>query len=97
MQAYTVGMKSLSKTPKQTHQYTIRNVPVEVDRALRKKAKADGKSLNETALDALRRAAGPEIPVRYHDLDHLIGTWVEDPEFDRILEAQRQIDEELWR
>ena len=78
-------------------QYTIRNVPAEVDRALRKTAKANGKSLNETALEALRRAVGGDAPVRYHDLDDLIGTWVEDPEFDRILEAQRQIDEELWR
>jgi len=34
---------------------------------------------------------------RYHDLDDLIGTWEEDPEFDRAIEAQRQIDEELWK
>jgi len=34
---------------------------------------------------------------RYHDLDHFIGTWEEDPEFDRALEDQRQIDEELWK
>ncbi len=78
-------------------QYTIRNVPEEVDRALRRRAKASGKSLNETAVEALRRAAVGHATVRYHDLDHLIGTWVEDPEFDRILAAQRTIDEELWR
>ena len=82
---------------KKTRQYTIRNVPEEVDRALRKQAKANGKSLNDIALEALRRATGVDAPVRHHDLDDLIGTWVEDPEFDRILEAQRQIDEELWR
>ena len=36
-------------------QYTIRNIPAEVDRALRKKAKAEGTSINQAALDALRR------------------------------------------
>ena len=92
--ADNVGMGRMRQKPKQ---YTIRNVPAEVDRALRKQARANSKSLNETAVEALRRAVGGDAPVRHHDLDDLIGTWVEDPEFDRILEAQRQIDEELWR
>lgn len=81
-----------------THQYTIRAVPEDVDRALRKKARATGKSLNEVVLDALsnetRETSGPKI---FHDLDFLIGSMEPDPEFDKILEEQRQIDWELWR
>lgn len=35
-------------------QYTIRNVPDDVDLALRRRARASGKSLNETVLVVLR-------------------------------------------
>jgi plasmid stability protein len=34
-------------------QYTIRGIPVAVDNALRARARAAGKSLNEAAVDAL--------------------------------------------
>jgi hypothetical protein len=39
-------------------QYTIRQVPTTVDRALRSKAKAEGKSLNQIAIEALALRAG---------------------------------------
>jgi hypothetical protein len=77
-------------------QYTIRGIPAHVDRALRAQAKKERKSLNELAVEALRQSIGESGKV-YTDLDDLIGTWVEDPEFDKIMEEQRQIDEELWR
>lgn len=95
MQAYTVGMKRVKK-PK-TVQYTIRSVPDFVDKALRARAKKENKSLNQVALDVIQQALISEKPRVYHDLDEFIGTWVEDPEFDKIMEEQRQIDEELWR
>jgi len=89
----------MSKTKKKpTRQYTIRGVPLEVDCKLRQRAKSEGKSLNDVALEVLKEAAGLENGKRvYHDLDHLIGTWVEDPEFDAALADQRRIDENLWR
>ena len=31
------------------------------------------------------------------DLSGIAGTWVEDPGFDEVIAAQRQIDPELWR
>jgi hypothetical protein len=31
------------------------------------------------------------------DLSDIAGTWVEDPEFDEVMKAQRQIDPELWK
>lgn len=83
---------------KKAIQYTIRSIPPEVDRALRQQARREGKSLNDVALEALARATGASngevIP---HDLDHLIGTWIEDPKFDEVMAAQRQIDPEMWR
>lgn len=82
-----------------THtQYTIRRVPPRVDQELRRKAHEERRSLNETVLRALERGLGltAEEP-RYHDLDDLAGTWVDDPEFDRAIEAMDQVDPELWR
>jgi len=81
-----------------TRQYTIRSVPAEVDQALRRQARARRLSLNAVVLEALRAAAGqgPEDR-KHHDLDHLIGTMLPDPELDQALEDQRTIDPELWR
>jgi len=78
-------------------QYTIRNIPKKLDSALRKRAKVEKKSLNQVALEALARATGVsngQEPVRHHDLDWAIGTWVEDPEFDRAIEEQDQVHPE---
>lgn len=73
-------------------QYTIRNVPKKLDNALRKKAKAENRSLNETVLDVLQKGLGEPVPVRHHDYDHLAGTWVEDPAFDEAMKFFDQID-----
>lgn len=78
-------------------QYTIRGVDPEIDRALRARSRAEGASLNELALRALRSFVGEGAAVEHHDLDHLAGTWIEDPDLDRALEEQRRIDEDLWR
>ncbi len=79
-------------------QYTIRNIPQDVDRALRRRAREEGKSLNEVAVDALRRALGlTEEPVSQRDLKDVRGTWVDDPEIDAALADQRRIDPDLWR
>lgn len=89
---YTECMKS-----SHLKQYTIRNLPPQLDEALRKKARQSGLSLNEVALEALHRGSGlSKETVFYHDLDSLIGTWKEDPEFEKALEDQDQIDSHLW-
>jgi hypothetical protein len=79
-------------------QYTIRNVPEGVDRELREWAKRRGVSLNEAAIEALKRGlgitgGGPE----FHDLDDLIGTWKADQKCDRALADQDRIEPDLWR
>ncbi|WP_437225693.1 hypothetical protein SH661x_004186 [Planctomicrobium sp. SH661] len=79
-------------------QYTIRSVPEHVDRALREKAELEKKSLNTILLEALEQAAHqPERPVIHHDLDFLIGSWVDDPEFDEAMKQFEKIDEEIWK
>ena len=79
-------------------QYTIRNVPEAMDAMLRTRAKREGKSLNEVVLEALASALGfGRVPARRRDLSDVAGTWKEDPEFDRAIEDQKTIDEDLWR
>lgn len=64
---YTVGMKSI--------QYTVRNIPEPVDRTLRMRAKKQGRSFNQTVVEALKQATGvSEKPAKYGDLDWFIGS-----------------------
>ena len=88
---YIVGM------PRKRLQYTIRDVPGQVNEALRIYAAEEGVSLNQAAVDILAKGLGvtgrEEV---YHDLDHLAGTWVEDPEFDRAIEEMDKVDPEMW-
>lgn len=89
--AYNEGMEQ------NTHQYTVRGVPQRVDEALRRKAKQQGASLNQTVLEAITHGLGltDDAPV-YHDLDDLAGTWVEDPAFDEAIDEMDSVDPDLW-
>lgn len=79
-------------------QYTIRQIPQALDRALREIARRSGRSLNEAAIQAMIRGAGlGEEPLRRRELRDLAGTWQEDAEFDRALADQDRIDESLWK
>jgi hypothetical protein len=79
-------------------QYTIRKVPGALDLALRQRAREQGKSLNDVAIEALARGAGISgRPGRQRDLRDVAGTWRKDRAFDRALAAQDTVDEELWR
>jgi hypothetical protein len=76
-------------------QYTVRGVPREVDRALRKKSAASKQSLNQVILDELTVAA---VGHRQRaDFSDLVGQWKADSAFDEILESQRQIDADKWK
>jgi len=81
-------------------QYTLRNIPKQLDRALRARARREHKSLNEVAIDAMFDAlglGGSRHPVRYRDVGDVAGTWREDPETEAALADQRRVDERLWR
>jgi len=79
-----------------SRQYTIRNVPHDVDRALRNKARQRGVSLNQVLLDSLARSVS-ESAGRHHDLDELAGTWKADKAFDEAVEAFGQVDPKDWQ
>ncbi len=79
-------------------QYTVRDVPPHLDRALRARARDENKSLNQLLLETLQRALGEagDLP-RQRDLADIAGTWCECPDVDQALQAQRQVDLALWR
>jgi len=76
-------------------QYTIRGIPPEVDRALRRKAAQRKQSLNQVIVDELTAVtAGVRKRADFHDL---VGQWTPDPAFDDIVASQRQIDPDKWK
>ena len=79
-------------------QYTIRNVPEALDTALRDRAKAEKRSLNDVAIRALARGMDfSKLARRYRDLKDLAGSWKEDPDFDKAIDDQHVIEKELWK
>ena len=79
-------------------QYTIRDVPTAIDRALRRRARESDLSLNSVVVETLARGLELEAKPQVHtDLDALIGTWQEDPAFDRAVAEFERIDQEDWK
>jgi DNA polymerase III delta subunit len=78
-------------------QYTLRGIPETVDAALRERARAAGKSLNEVAIEALSEAVGVNTKRIRRNFNHIAGTWKEDPAFDEAIADQHRIDEDLWK
>lgn len=79
-------------------QYTIRGIPSAVDAALRQRARAGGKSLNEAAVDALTEGAGMAgKPRKRRDLADIAGSWKADKAIEAALADQDLVDEDLWR
>ena len=83
-------------------QYTIRNIPKEVDRALRRKAKERGVSLNQVLVEALAYGLGVSSNGdnhgrrKYRDLSDIAGTYVPDPGFEQAMKEQDQVDPRDW-
>ena len=80
---------------------TLRNIPREIQEAIRRRATDEGLSFNKTVLRMLEEALGlrrGRVDALHHDLDHLAGTWSREQadEFDAALAEQRRIDPELW-
>ena len=85
-------------------QITIRGIPGEVEKVVKKEAERKGMSLNKAFISLLEKAAGIKKGAKkqkslYHDLDHLCGIWTKEEAkaFERNLELQREIDEDLWK
>jgi hypothetical protein len=79
-------------------QYTVRGIPKSVDAEIRRRARVEGRSINDVAVTALLEGLGlGQEPLVRRDLAGIAGTWKSDPAFDRALEAQDRIDEGLWK
>jgi plasmid stability protein len=79
-------------------QYTVRGIPEALDKAIRRRARAEGKSLNEVAVDALADGLGlgsEDVPLR--DLSDVVGTWKKEASVEAALAAQDVVDESLWK
>ena len=82
---------------------TVRNLPPDVAKAVRDKARKEGLSLNRTIARLLAKATAhgedsPTRPIVRHDLDRFFGVWSreEADEFEAALRAQREIEPEMW-
>jgi len=76
-------------------QYTVRGVPHDVDRALRRKAALRKLSLNQIIVEELTvSTTGVRKRADFHDV---AGQWTADPAFDEIIATQRQIDPDKWK
>jgi len=78
-------------------QYTIRNIPADLDKAIKARAKRLSKSVNQVALEALANVV--DRAVKKRSLRDMPGAWSksEAERFDRFLREQRSIDDELWK
>lgn len=75
-------------------QYTVRNVPLLVDRYLRKRARLSGKSLNQVILEELsEKVAAPSVPAR-PALGWFIGSGIDDATL-QALEQEDRTQKEL--
>ena len=78
-------------------QYTVRNIPKTLDDELRRRAREQGKSLNEVTVEAMVRGVGHAAePIRCRDLSDIAGTWKRDAAVEEALAAQDQIDQAVW-
>jgi len=79
-------------------QYTIRTIPVAIDRALRRRAKQEEKSLNAVTVEALARGLELDAQsVEHTDLDGLIGSWKEDKAFDLAIADFERVDDAMGK
>ena len=79
-------------------QYTIRSIPDTVDRVVRDRARLEGKSINAVVVEALGRGLDIGAESAGHtDLDHLVGTWQEDRDFDLAITEFGRVDDDAWK
>jgi len=85
-------------------QMTVRKIPNEVERMIKKEAEKKKLSLNKAVVSILEKAAGVKGEEKkkktlYRDLDHLSGIWTKEEAktFKKELQLQRKIDGDLWK
>ena len=81
-------------------QYTIRNIPPAVDKAIRNRAQREGKSFNTTVVEALmlQTLGSTDVEKAGQDVfDRLRGADTLDSGFDGAIKDQSRLDDSLWR
>lgn len=83
-------------------QITVRISDPEMEKALRRKAKESGKSLNKVVLELLQGGAGLKQGKKKApgaSLAKFAGKWTEKDvrEFEEAIRSCEQIDEEMWK
>jgi Zn/Cd-binding protein ZinT len=74
-------------------QYTLRGISRAFDKAIRRRAREKGKSLNEATLEALADGLGfGEEAVVRRDLSDIVGTWRSETPVEKALAAQDVVD-----
>ena len=79
---------------------TLRNLPPDITKAIQQRAKQQKTSVNKAVIGLLEKSVGKrprkKEKVRYHDLDHLAGTWTKEEAdaFDKIIKSSRTIEKE---
>ena len=81
---------------------TLRNLPPDLDKAIRKRARGKRMSVNKAVIGLLEDHLTQDKTKRaelHHDLDALCGSWTEESAaaFDRVLVKQRTINQTLWK
>ena len=82
---------------------SIRGVDDDLGKLIKSAAKKEEKSVNNFVLDVLRKQVGTGKEKRFsrewHDLDSLFGSWSaeEYADIQGRIDAQRQVDDELWK
>ncbi len=79
-------------------QYTLRGIPEALDKAIRRRARAEGKSLNDVTVAALADGLGfGKESVVHRDLSDVVGTWKREASVEAALAAQDVVDKALWK
>jgi hypothetical protein len=81
-------------------QITLRKLPENVERQIRRIARETGTSINKTIIDLLKKSLGlRDTDNKMRDLSDLAGAWSEEEvrEFEENTQVFEHIDEEIWR
>jgi hypothetical protein len=68
----------------------LEHLPEAVTQALEKRAKEEGRAVQDVAVEALRR--GLETGPAKRDLSDIVGSWVDDPEFDKAMKDFERVE-----
>jgi hypothetical protein len=84
------------------NQITVRGIAPEVEKEIRRMAKASGKSINKVMLELIGGSAGPQKRGKKPagaSLAELAGGWSEKEarEFEESVRVFEEIDEETWK